>query len=87
MLQDIEENQNQGEGHSGGIKNGVAGTIALSSIETNREFDHDIWFVDSGASCHNCNDDKNLKLIQLHNYLKRNSGNVMIAMWNSTAKW
>ena len=58
----LKKNQNQGEGNSGGIRNGVAGTateVFLSLIETNCEFDHEIWVGDNGASCHYCNDNEN----------------------------
>jgi hypothetical protein len=47
----VEENGN-------GTRNGVAGTvtdIVLSSVDSKEEVDHEIWFGDSGASCHYCN--------------------------------
>ena len=79
----MKKNQNQGEGNPGGIRNRVAGTAAdvvLSSIETNREFDHEIWISHSGASCHYCNDDENLyDYKNISEEITVGNGNVMIA--------
>jgi hypothetical protein len=48
----VEENGN-------GTKNGVACTVTdnvLTSVESEKKVNHEIWVRDSGALCHYCND-------------------------------
>jgi hypothetical protein len=79
----LKKNQNQGEGNSNVIRNGVAGTVAdivLSSVENNEDFDHEIWIGDSGASCNYCNNDEGLYDCKtISEELTVGNGNVMIA--------
>jgi hypothetical protein len=78
-------------------RNGVAGTvtdIVLSSVQSEKEVDHQIWIGDSSASFHYCNDDEVLyKYKTISEEITVGNGNVMIAknwqvtMWNPTEKW
>jgi hypothetical protein len=46
-----------------GTRNDVAGTVTdifLSSVESKKEVDHEIWIGDNGALCHYCNEDEGL---------------------------
>jgi hypothetical protein len=52
----------QVEENGSGNRNGVVGTvtdIVLSSAESEKEVDHEIW-INSGALCHYCNEDEGL---------------------------
>jgi hypothetical protein len=67
--------------------------IVLSSVESEKEVDHEIWIADSGAFCHYCNDDEGLhKFKTISEKITVGKGNVMIAssqvtMWNPIEKW
>jgi hypothetical protein len=53
----------QAEENGNGTRNGVEGTvtdIVLSSLESEKEVDHEIRIRDSGASCHYCNGNEGL---------------------------
>jgi hypothetical protein len=53
----------QVEQNGNGTKNGVARTVTdidLFSVESEKEFDHEIWIRDSDASRHYCNDNEGL---------------------------
>jgi hypothetical protein len=55
--------EKQVEENGNGTRNGAAGTvkdIVLSSNESEKKVDHEIWIGDSGASCHYCNGDEGL---------------------------
>jgi hypothetical protein len=51
--------KNLGMNDFGGTQNGVGGMadVVLSSMTKIKDFGNDIWIGDSGASCHNCNND------------------------------
>jgi hypothetical protein len=54
--------------------------IILSSIESEKEVDHEIWIGDSGALCHYCNDNEGLyKYKTISEEITVRNGNVMIA--------
>jgi hypothetical protein len=64
-------------------RNGVVGTvtdIVLSSVESEKEVDHEIWIGDSGASCQYCIDDEGLyEYKTISEEIMVGNGNAMIA--------
>jgi hypothetical protein len=74
--------KNLGMRNSSGTQNGVGGTadVVLSSMAKIEDFDKDIWIGDSGASCHNCNNDAALyDDAMISEEISVGNGNVMIA--------
>jgi hypothetical protein len=85
----LKKSQNQGEGNSGGIRNGAAGMVkdvVLLSIEANREFDYEIWIGDNGASCHDCNSNVGLTTTLLQKKIGDNMGNSRCGILENNGK-
>jgi hypothetical protein len=82
--------KNQVEENRNGTSD-VAGTvtdIVLSSVESEKEVDHEIWIGDSGASCHYCNEDEGLyKYKTISEEITVGNGNVVIAKKVGKLRW